>query len=162
VFFCFFGAKIWPAAADTGELGWDLRDPTRNEKVKLTGPNLARSPFQGKSEEWAGYGEEEGALNGGLRRALLWSLAGPRSDTPEHRESGLMSWHGRFGRADVNVCRGAGRCHDSCARGSKDGRMEHQMGADGLLPALRGCHVRRWRWFIKTRRESLSTPKLLA
>ena len=28
VFFCFFGAKIWPAAADTGELGWDLRDPT--------------------------------------------------------------------------------------------------------------------------------------
>jgi len=26
------------------------------------------------------------------------------------------------------------------------------MGADGLLPALRGCHVRRWRWFIKTRR----------
>jgi hypothetical protein len=27
----------------------------------LTGPNLARSPFQGKSEEWAGYGEEEGA-----------------------------------------------------------------------------------------------------
>ena len=91
-------------------------------------------------------------MNGGLRRALLWSLAGPRSDTPAHRESGLMSWHGRFGRADVNVCRGAGRCHDSCARGSKDGRMDHQMGADGLLPALRGCHVRRWRWFIKTRR----------
>ena len=28
MFFCFFGAKIWPAAADTGELGWDLRDPT--------------------------------------------------------------------------------------------------------------------------------------
>ncbi len=28
VCFCFFGAKIWPAAADTGELGWDLRDPT--------------------------------------------------------------------------------------------------------------------------------------
>ena len=26
------------------------------------------------------------------------------------------------------------------------------MGADVLLPALRGCHVRRWRWFIKTRR----------
>ena len=30
MFFCFFGAKIWPAAADTGELGWDLRDPTRD------------------------------------------------------------------------------------------------------------------------------------
>ena len=29
-FFAFFGAKIWPAAADTGELGWDLRDPTRH------------------------------------------------------------------------------------------------------------------------------------
>ena len=29
VFFCFFGAKIGPAAADTGVLGWDLRDPTR-------------------------------------------------------------------------------------------------------------------------------------
>ena len=91
-------------------------------------------------------------MNGGLRRALLWSLAGPRSDTPAHRESGLMSWHGRFGRAVVNLCSGAGRCHESCARGSKDGRMDHQMGADGLLPALRGCHVRRWRWFIKTRR----------
>jgi hypothetical protein len=32
VFFCFFGAKIWPAAADTGELGWDLRDPTQEEE----------------------------------------------------------------------------------------------------------------------------------
>ena len=30
--------------------------------------------------------------------------------------------------------------------------MDNQMGADGLLAALRGCHVRRWRWFIKTRR----------
>ena len=33
VFFCFFGAKIWPAAADTGELGWDLRDPTQSHKA---------------------------------------------------------------------------------------------------------------------------------
>ena len=28
-FFAFFGAKIWPAAADTGELARDLRDQTR-------------------------------------------------------------------------------------------------------------------------------------
>ena len=27
-FFAFFGAKIWPAAADTGELARDLRDQT--------------------------------------------------------------------------------------------------------------------------------------
>ena len=27
-FFAFSGPKIRPAAADTGELGWDLRDPT--------------------------------------------------------------------------------------------------------------------------------------
>ena len=32
-FFAFFGAKIWPAAADTGELGWDLRDPTLTQNV---------------------------------------------------------------------------------------------------------------------------------
>ena len=29
VFFCFFGAKIWPAAAGTGELARDLRDQTQ-------------------------------------------------------------------------------------------------------------------------------------
>ncbi len=29
VFFAFFGAKIWPAAAGTGELARDLRDQTR-------------------------------------------------------------------------------------------------------------------------------------
>jgi hypothetical protein len=38
--FCFFGAKIWPAAADTGELGWDLRDPTpprtQRDRIALT------------------------------------------------------------------------------------------------------------------------------
>ena len=28
VFFCFFRAKIWPAAAGTGELARDLRDQT--------------------------------------------------------------------------------------------------------------------------------------
>ena len=28
-FFAFFGAKIRPAAAGTGELGWDLRDQTQ-------------------------------------------------------------------------------------------------------------------------------------
>ena len=28
-FFAFLGAKIRPAAAGTGELGWDLRDQTR-------------------------------------------------------------------------------------------------------------------------------------
>ena len=31
-FFAFFGAKIWPAAADTGELARDLRDQTQPEK----------------------------------------------------------------------------------------------------------------------------------
>jgi hypothetical protein len=51
---------------------------------------------------------------GGLRTAVKTSaavelLVGPRSDTPAHREGGPMSWHGRFGRADVNVCRGAGK-----------------------------------------------------
>ncbi len=29
VFFCFFRAKIWPAAAGTGELARDLRDQTQ-------------------------------------------------------------------------------------------------------------------------------------
>ena len=29
-FFAFFGAKIWPAAADTGELARDLRDQTQH------------------------------------------------------------------------------------------------------------------------------------
>ena len=29
MFFCFFRAKIWPAAAGTGELARDLRDQTR-------------------------------------------------------------------------------------------------------------------------------------
>ena len=28
-FFAFFGAKIWPAAAGTGELARDLRDQTQ-------------------------------------------------------------------------------------------------------------------------------------
>jgi hypothetical protein len=51
---------------------------------------------------------------GGLRTAVKTSaavelLVGPRSDTPAHREWGPMSWHGRFGQADVNpnVRRGA-------------------------------------------------------
>jgi hypothetical protein len=34
-FFAFFGAKIRPAAAGTGELGWDLRDQTRRGPVLL-------------------------------------------------------------------------------------------------------------------------------
>ena len=53
-------------------------------------------------------------------------------------------------------------CHDNCARVLKDGCMDHLLGTDGLLPALRGCHVRRWGGFMKTRRKSLSTPKLSA
>jgi hypothetical protein len=32
VFFCFFRAKIWPAAAGTGELARDLRDQTHTSK----------------------------------------------------------------------------------------------------------------------------------
>ena len=38
-------------------------------------------------------------------------------------------------------------CHDNCARVLKDGCMDHLLGTDGLLPALRGCHVRRWGGF---------------
>ena len=81
----------------------------RNEKVKLSGPNLARSDFGAKSEEMPLM-----VRGGGLRTAVKTSaavelLVGPRSDTPAHREWGPMSWHGRFGRADVNVCRGAGK-----------------------------------------------------
>ena len=79
------------------------------EKVKLSGPNLARSDFGAKSEEMPLM-----VRGGGLRTAVKTSaavelLVGPRSDTPAHREWGPMSWHGRFGRADVNVCRGAGK-----------------------------------------------------
>ena len=40
VFFCFFRAKIWPAAAGTGELARDLRDQT-HEAMKI-GPWVAR------------------------------------------------------------------------------------------------------------------------
>ncbi len=36
VFFCFFGAKIWPAAAGTGELARDLRGQTPS---LLSGPD---------------------------------------------------------------------------------------------------------------------------
>ena len=56
VFFCFFGAKIWPAAADTGELGWDLRDPTpqygetfggmQPQYLGSPGPTQTRPPGQ--------------------------------------------------------------------------------------------------------------------
>ena len=100
-------------------LSWDLTSKTRkhrdfdtlrvarhrNEKVKLSDPNLARSDFVAKSEEMPLM-----VRGGGLRTAVKTSaavelLVGPRSDTPAHREWGPMSWHGRFGRADVNVQR---------------------------------------------------------
>ena len=35
VFFCFFRAKIWPAAAGTGELARDLRDQTHLLRSRL-------------------------------------------------------------------------------------------------------------------------------
>ena len=38
-FFAFFGAKIWPAAADTGELARDLRDQTH------ISPRAAGAPY---------------------------------------------------------------------------------------------------------------------
>jgi hypothetical protein len=34
-FFAFFGAKIWPAAAGTGELARDLRDQTLPKRKLL-------------------------------------------------------------------------------------------------------------------------------
>jgi hypothetical protein len=41
-FFAFFGAKIWPAAAGTGELARDLRDQTRLAALESAfRPNLS-------------------------------------------------------------------------------------------------------------------------
>jgi hypothetical protein len=48
-FFAFFGAKIRPAAAGTGELGWDLRDQTlfsftvTYKRWRNPGPSFLRS-----------------------------------------------------------------------------------------------------------------------
>ena len=53
VFFCFFRAKIWPAAAGTGELARDLRDQTpgrtRRTKTETVAGNAyysSKGPFK--------------------------------------------------------------------------------------------------------------------
>ena len=40
-FFAFFGAKIWPAAAGTGELARDLRDQTQ-ERLRFNNKSRHR------------------------------------------------------------------------------------------------------------------------
>ena len=42
-FFAFFGAKIWPAAAGTGELARDLRDQTRVDSWLWSLPRASES-----------------------------------------------------------------------------------------------------------------------
>ena len=66
-FFAFFGAKIRPAAAGTGELGWDLRDQTlatklnaqviiknlQNMHEKSLPPTGARRRMELEYQDWA-------------------------------------------------------------------------------------------------------------
>ena len=87
-FFAFFGAKIWPAAADTGELARDLRDQTPTAwyglctnylhikwgdggaiPATILEPTLDQSGRGGCGDEnWAvGRQEEEGTLGGQIR-----------------------------------------------------------------------------------------------
>jgi hypothetical protein len=53
VFFCFFRAKIWPAAAGTGELARDLRDQTRIRNcVAVNDAFFAAQYATDKNEKW--------------------------------------------------------------------------------------------------------------
>ncbi len=64
-FFAFFGAKIWPAAAGTGELARDLRDQTpmlppsmlRDTDARGTDPGHAAAACCSSSSRGARHGQ---------------------------------------------------------------------------------------------------------
>ena len=63
VFFCFFRAKIWPAAAGTGELARDLRDQTRTRAPSK--PGVARGSGLSVASASEGHGASGGSSHAG-------------------------------------------------------------------------------------------------
>ncbi len=74
VFFSFFGAKIWPAAAGTGELARDLRDQTQSQAVSSSESAVFRTSLVPTGIRVMMRGTQRGTAGRGVPCVLPLSL----------------------------------------------------------------------------------------